>query len=201
MIMKVIKCKFAAESDLKREDFKEALKDFCTENWSRVWEYPFAILNSTLEPGQKVLTAGCCGDELAYYFSRNGMDVTGVDVRACGGRCFKFVKADLRKLPFPNQSFDHVFCISVLEHLGTDPFDALVELVRVCKDKVIITVDYSRLRTPFRLDPWDFNSFCEKLGIEAPRVPKDVLKSEATEEGRRCGAGLSVCGFVIRSSP
>ena len=115
-------------------------------------------------------------------------------------------------MPFPDHSFDHVFCISVLEHLGSDWFDvldALDELVRVCRDRITITVDYNRtgvmrwnpdktLLFPVGFGPTDFDSFCRGLGIETPELPNDVLKSEATEQGRRCCAGLSVCGFVIK---
>jgi len=205
--MKVIKCEFATESDLGRDDFKESLKGFHTKNWSRVWEYPFAALNSRLESDQEVLIAGCCGDELTDYFSQK-MNVTGIDLLDCERNSFKFVEGDLRNMPFPDNSFDYVFCISVLEHLDSDPYEALMELVRVSKRRVIITVDYNRFKfarwnsdmvfaSPFRFSPWDFDSFCRKMGIKTPELPDDVLKSEATESGKLCGAGLSVCGFVI----
>jgi SAM-dependent methyltransferase len=66
------------------------------------------------------------------------------------------VKADVRRLPFDARSFDVVFCISTLEHVGGDntrydlgaeqdpkaPLDALRELRRVTarRGKILITV-------------------------------------------------------------
>lgn len=208
--MKVIKCEFATESDLKREDFKRSLGDFSTKSWSRVWEYPFAVLNSRLESGDEVLVTGCCGDELVGYFARRKMNVTGVDLLECKGKSFRFVQSDLRNMPFSDHSFDHVFCISVLEHLESGPFDALMELASVCKPngRVIITVDYARVDMSrwdaesgkairLRFTPWDFYSFCKKLEVDAPELPGDVLKSKGLEAGGWLGEGLSVCGFVI----
>lgn len=198
--MEIIKCKFATESDLEQDDFRELLRDFHTKNWSRMWEYPFVVLNSKLEPGQEVLVAGCCGDELPGYFSQRKMRVTGIDLQNCGRDFFRFIEGDLRNMPFADQLFDHVFCISVLEHLKTDPFKAFMELVRVCKSggRVIITTDYNRSKSAYRFSHQDFDLFCGKMGIDTPKLPDDVLKSEATEDGKRCGIGLSVCGFVIK---
>ncbi len=50
---------------------------------------------------------------------------------------------DVRKLPFPNSSFDTILCAQVLEHLPyTDFTKALSELNRVCKRYTILTLPH-----------------------------------------------------------
>jgi trans-aconitate methyltransferase len=48
-------------------------------------------------------------------------------------------KADIFSLPFPDETFDHIFICFVLEHLE-NPLDALIELKRVLKRNGTVTV-------------------------------------------------------------
>ena len=53
--------------------------------------------------------------------------------------------ADGRRLPFPDESFDHAYSISVLEHIGGDgDADALNELARVVRPggRIVVTLPY-----------------------------------------------------------
>lgn len=56
-------------------------------------------------------------------------------------RGLSVVKGDLVQLPFGDNSFDAVTCISVLHHLHT-PEDALTEMVRVCRPGGVIVTDH-----------------------------------------------------------
>jgi SAM-dependent methyltransferase len=47
-------------------------------------------------------------------------DLVGVDLADRDVPEMRTVVADLRKLPFPSRSFDVVFCVSTLEHVGAD---------------------------------------------------------------------------------
>ena len=59
---------------------------------------------------------------------------TNVDNYVDGKKGFKFVKADIRKLPFENNSVDYVEMMSVLEHLPyKDVIPTLMEIRRVMK--------------------------------------------------------------------
>ena len=49
--------------------------------------------------------------------------------------------ADVRHLPFPNNSFDLVLCLEVLEHL-LDSTQGLHELLRVARDHVLVSVPH-----------------------------------------------------------
>lgn len=52
-----------------------------TMHWSREWEYPWAIINSDIEKGLKVLDCGCGGSPLVLYLAQVwDCEVHGVDI-------------------------------------------------------------------------------------------------------------------------
>ena len=59
-------------------------------------------------------------------------------------------KGDIYKLPYKDNSFDVVICTEVLEHLE-DPKSALLELKRVSKDHLILSVPNEPLFTVSRI--------------------------------------------------
>lgn len=94
-----------------------------------------------------VFDAGCGEGESLERLGRYLPDaVTGVNLnpesvefsskRIPGG---EFQVADLLALPFPDDSFDLVFCLEVLEHIP-EPEAALAELARVCRGDLIVSV-------------------------------------------------------------
>jgi len=89
-----------------------------------------------------VLDAGCGSGLLKNYLNKDrinsyiGLDVDGkIDIHG-----------SVYDLPFKNESFDTVTTLEVLEHLE-HPIDALKEVVRVSKRRVIISVP----------NPWNIN--------------------------------------------
>ncbi|WP_433469870.1 methyltransferase domain-containing protein [Spirillospora sp. CA-128828] len=104
--------------------------------------------------GGRVLEVGCgVGAQTVHLVSRSpGADLTAVDVSqasldqararvaaACPGARVRWVRADLRDLPFGDDSFDHLFVCFVLEHLP-DPGAALAGLRRVLRPGGTLTV-------------------------------------------------------------
>ncbi len=55
----------------------------------------------------------------------------------------KYIQSDIRKLPFEDNSFDTVVCSHVLEHIIYFS-DALQELKRICRKRLIIVVPMER---------------------------------------------------------
>jgi ubiquinone/menaquinone biosynthesis C-methylase UbiE len=121
-------------------------------------EVPF-VLECLPEPPAKVLDVGCCDSELVRELSELGYNAFGLDVRDKGYEDFpNFVIGDGRDLPFNDESFDVVTCISALEHFGFPDngyhsdavFDpdaqkiAFTEMVRVLKKdgQLILTLPF-----------------------------------------------------------
>lgn len=105
-------------------------------------------IENLLPPKAKVLDAGCAYGRDANELSGRGFDVIGVDFSEelikKGKETFPnltFKHMDIRKLDFPKDSFDGIWCNAVLLHLtDTDIEKTLKEFHRVLKkDGVMFT--------------------------------------------------------------
>ena len=130
-----------------------------SHSW-RTAENSAAYLLPHLEEGMRLLDVGCGSGTITMDFARRvplalavGVDVAepvldgarkeaeaqGVDVR--------FGVADVKRLPFPEATFDIVHTHQLLQHVP-DPVAALREMARVCKPGGIIAArdsDYSAM--------------------------------------------------------
>jgi len=98
-------------------------------------------------PGERVLDIGCGTGNHLMYFSRLGLDITGIDAsplminrakERLGNRCH--LKACLAEdLPFDDNEFDLAVLINTIEFLD-DPVQALREAGRVANRRVFIGV-------------------------------------------------------------
>lgn len=117
------------------------------------WEYPWALERAAAElvDGARVLDVGAGDSIFPVYLASRGFDVTAVDVAFDGslatrhGVDVNYVRADMSRIPMPSESFDVVFCISVIEHLpDTAVPRALTEMRRVVRaaGALLLTTDY-----------------------------------------------------------
>ncbi|MGH8518256.1 MAG: methyltransferase domain-containing protein [Panacagrimonas sp.] len=104
-------------------------------------------------PGSRVLEAGCGTGAQTTTLARNSPQalITSIDlseaslaeakrrVSAAGMDNVRFERADVFKLPFAPESFDHVFVCFLLEHLPR-PAEALAALKKMLKPGGTITV-------------------------------------------------------------
>jgi SAM-dependent methyltransferase len=132
---------------------------------SRMWEYPYAVLTAGLEPGMKCADVGCGMSAFTVYLKEvAGCEVVGVDpdVFESGVKFvsfgvskeyldrtgIRFVKSGLEKIDLPSDSFDRVFCLSVIEHLPHEGVrEGAKELGRILKPGglAIVTIDVNLL--------------------------------------------------------
>ncbi len=165
----------------------------------KYWEYPWALINLKLKPGLSVLDAGCGRSPVQYLMADLGVNVTGVDLfegvewhgidRKLAGICrrkIEYKKESLDDLSFPDNTFDRVCCLSVLEHCRTritvndkivpqSPGDKALqrkiisELLRVLKPGglLVITVDFDIPRDDCLLESnIDVRNLYETAGAE-----------------------------------
>lgn len=189
--MKILAHTFGSKLDLERSEFKSIKKDLETLNkgalaWSRQWEYPWVLLQSgELNAEQVVLDAGAGHSCLQKYLCKKVKKVFNVDIDPAVTTHEKelpnltAVVADIRKMPFPDNSFDSAYCISVLEHVGDEPMDSFNECMRVLKPGGIfyLTVDVSVEPSPYRFSMDQFTTFAAKLGITPAMDPNVLLRS------------------------
>jgi SAM-dependent methyltransferase len=86
----------------------------------RAIEIPWLLARYDGEP--RVLDVGYAFAEPAYLAGlvALGAEVTGVDLAHADVPGIESIVADVRTLPFEDESFELVFCISTLEHVGRD---------------------------------------------------------------------------------
>ena len=132
--------------------------------WSRQWEYPFVFSRISEYAGNagdqgelRILDAGSGITFFPYFlssrFSNSMISCCDYDLslgdaysrlnRRLSGRT-QFVPGDLRRLPFQNNTFDIIYCVSVLEHTNAHE-NIIAEFRRVLKKAgmLIVTFDIS----------------------------------------------------------
>jgi len=131
--------------------------------WSRQWEYPFVFsevgryaTSCTARP-TKILDAGSGITFFPYFLEETirGAELTCCDADASLQEIYKavnklmesdvkFLHKDIRDTGFESDSFDIIYCVSVLEH--TKNYDEIIkEFVRILKKggMLIVTFDIS----------------------------------------------------------
>ena len=155
----------------------------------RYWEYPWAILSTQPRKGMQILDIGSGWSLFPMYLAKLGCRVTAVDTDVLQMTCISpflsrlasarvhYRLGDATDLELPENSFDRVFCISVLEHLEEEtrngrPFNsheknleliAIKEMLRVLKPRglLAITVDWSE--QPRDLRAYRFDDIMNRL--------------------------------------
>ncbi len=144
---------------------------------------------------RRVLEVGCGRGATLLELARRGADVVGLDyseeaISVC--RAFargtairggvNFVKADALEMPFPDESFDFVFSVGLIEHFE-DPTRILAEQYRVLKNGghclVQVPQKYSIYtilkKTLIRLGKWPYGGWeTEYSDIEISDLVRDA---------------------------
>ena len=88
------------------------------------------------EPKGKILDIGCGDGEYSFNLKEKGFEVIALDIdeeRFKYKNKIEFLKCDLTKgLPFPNEFFDYVLFLEVIEHIYNHSF-VIEEIYRILK--------------------------------------------------------------------
>jgi len=146
---------------------------------NKYWEYPWVLSTLQLEPGLSVLDAGCGRSPIQFALGHLGCDVVGIDPnegvdwhgidRSLARRfdCpIRYRREGMESISFPDQTFDRVCCVSVIEHCRAEPVSddlavpmneadrdlqarMMKEMLRVLKPGglLVVTVDYAIARS------------------------------------------------------
>ena len=175
----------------------------------RVIEIPWVL--SRLVAAGRVLEVGYAFAEPPYLAAllRSGVELVGVDLAERDVEGMERVTADVRSLPFPDDSFDQVLLVSTLEHVGADNtsyglaaetdsgsrVDALRELGRVLgpAGRLLVTVPLGEPGDHgwFRLD--DVGGW-NSLFAEAGLFVEEEEAYELTGDGWRVAPAFHAAG-------
>lgn len=151
--------KYKRKFDLGQLRKKDYLKSvFINE---RIIEIPFALkcVIENLKPTERILDLGSMESVFPLYTAALGYQITAFDFREYPYRTpnLNFVQGDILKLPFEDNEFHAVTCISTLEHIGLGFYEdpeaeesadkqAIKEVQRVLKPKglFVLTVPFGQ---------------------------------------------------------
>ena len=156
--------------------------------------------------GLEVLDVGCGGGLLAEHFARTGCKVTGMDpsgpsLEAAGeharrsGLEIEYHQGFAEELPFPDATFDFVYCCDTLEHV-TSVDKSVAEAVRVLKPgghylyDTINRTFRSKLAMIKMAQDWKSVSF----------APKDLTTGPASSSRPSCTPSSESTAWPTRTS-
>jgi len=135
---------------------------------TRIFEYPWAFLTAKTEPGMRVLDIGGGVSGMQYVLAQGGCDVVNVDpsakpeftsgfsadfglntelhatLNSVFGTNVRLIGETIQDAGLEPDSFDRVFCLSVLEHVDGDAAGEILELIgRLLRPggQALLTVD------------------------------------------------------------
>lgn len=131
---------------------------------TRQWEYPWCysrLISLGLEPSNLVLDVGCGTNPFMIELAGRRVHVVGLDLysdddlrspgpgwgfnRKLENECLTFCEANMTNIPYPDDYFDAVYSVSLLEHCDESTRRAgLREMLRVLKPRgpLVVTEDY-----------------------------------------------------------
>ena len=99
---------------------------------NKFWEYPWVLINMKLEKGLKVLDAGCGKSPIQFALAKLGCETYGIDpfesvswhgidrkLPSLYGVKVAYKVEGMEKISYPDNYFDRVCSVSVIEHCRT----------------------------------------------------------------------------------
>jgi len=191
--------------------------DVTTGMTERVVEIPWVL--SRYRGERRVLDIGPAFAQPLYvqHLTRLGIpELHGVDLAPVAVPGMRMTHADVRQMPFADQSFDLITCVSTLEHIGRDnahylvqaPTDVvegdlatLCELRRVLKPsgRILITVPFGRLDIQDWQKQYDLNAWRSLLDRAALQAVETEFFGYTPAGWRRMADPATLAGSGYRA--
>ncbi len=157
-----------------------------------IWKDLEPLLDYT-RSGDKILDVGCGNGRLYDVFKEKDINYSGIDNSEQLIKIAKekfpetdFHVADILKIPFPDNSFDKVYCIAVLHHIPSKQLrtEALKELRRVLKlDGLLILTVWNLWQTRI-----SWRQVCKNIILKitgrSQLDPKDIFTPWKSQNGQ-----------------
>ena len=157
----------------------------------RDWEYPHTLLALDLRPGMRCLSVGASNCLLSVLLARHYPEhFVGIDIEPDFARWIEdtgataFQVMDATAMTFPDDSFDRVFSVSVLEHIPDDgDTRAAQEIARVLKPggRAVLTFEWGPLFVPWCAFPVGGRIYDTAAVMERIVEPSGLRLAEALD--------------------
>ena len=130
-----------------RKFYNNNYKKFDNSRFS-VWKIVKNFLD-IIPKNSFVLDSGCGNGKNMLYMQNKNINVVGIDfcdklLAICKEKLLNVKYADVRNIPFEDNTFDYVISIAVIHHLSikSDRRNAIDEMLRVCKPngRILVSV-------------------------------------------------------------
>lgn len=124
------------------DTYNKIAEEYTEEFFADTSDLPLIrMLTKQLNPGAKVIDIGCGPGQFSEYLHSQGFNVVGIDnsdemIRIAEKKVptVSFLKMDMRKLDFPEESFDGILAAYSIIHIPTEQIEqVLAQMYRVLK--------------------------------------------------------------------
>jgi glycosyltransferase involved in cell wall biosynthesis/SAM-dependent methyltransferase len=122
----------------KYPQFDEGYKTAWQSIYFTSFDFDPAMLKG-LKPGAKILDVGTGNGQRVIKLRAIGYDAIGTEINPAWVNNDTVVYGDGNSIPFPDDTFDMVLSVDVLEHMD-DPLKGLSELLRVSKEFILVQI-------------------------------------------------------------
>lgn len=139
-----------------------------------------ALARAGLKQGQSALDVGCGRGELLYQLQQRGVRAAGIDFAQASTRLARKVsqssvqRADAKKLPFLDKSFDRIFFLGVIDHLHDWELEScFAEFTRVLKPGGFLLANTCVNRDYYKNKSYALRARLSRaLGLAPPSPPR-----------------------------
>ncbi len=188
----------------KNEKAADLLFEILATWFRMVFNKPFLerVMRKFFRQGDRVLHAGCGSGQvdqgLRYWLRISACDISADAVRIYSQVNWPHTQvevADILQLHYPDDSFDGVYNLGVMEHFSQDEIlQAFREFYRVLRPGGKVVIFWPPLHSPIRHVLSAFNWTAKSLdkNVTAPPYPPEISRVQSREQGE---AWLQSAGF------